>query len=117
VLVRHDYPYLHKWLQRLYWNNPAFKDTTDFQRKFLCRFHPWRSTFLDLLSLSSSPSPKHLSATPSLFQRIVGFVLFFILCLYHTDIKEHYFYSHAHINPNRIVPYGPNVDIEPLEKK
>lgn len=30
--VRHDYPNLHKWLQRLYWNNPAFKDTTDFDR-------------------------------------------------------------------------------------
>ncbi|KAK4685560.1 glutathionyl-hydroquinone reductase, partial [Tremellales sp. Uapishka_1] len=61
-LIRHDYPHLHKWLQRLYWNNPAFKDTTDFQH-----------------------------------------------------IKEHYFYSHKHINPHRIVPYGPNVDIEPLK--
>lgn len=32
LLVRHNYPNLHKWLQRLYWNNPAFKDTTDFDR-------------------------------------------------------------------------------------
>ncbi|KAK8845399.1 hypothetical protein IAR55_006112 [Kwoniella newhampshirensis] len=63
-LIRHDYPHLHKWLQRLYWNNPAFKDTTDF-----------------------------------------------------AHIKEHYFYSHKHINPNRIVPFGPNVDIEPLDTK
>ncbi|ODN75919.1 hypothetical protein L202_05903 [Cryptococcus amylolentus CBS 6039] len=60
--IRHDYPYLHKWLQKLYWNNPAFKDTTDFDH-----------------------------------------------------IKEHYYYSHININPNRIVPFGPNVDIEPLK--
>ncbi|WWC58022.1 uncharacterized protein I303_100557 [Kwoniella dejecticola CBS 10117] len=62
-LIRHDYPHLHKWLQRLYWKNPAFKDTTNFEH-----------------------------------------------------IKEHYYYSHKHINPNRIVPYGPNVDIEPLKE-
>ncbi|WRT63620.1 uncharacterized protein IL334_000543 [Kwoniella shivajii] len=61
-LIRRDFPYLHKWLQRLYWNNPSFKDTTDFEH-----------------------------------------------------IKEHYYYSHKHINPFRIVPYGPNVDIEPLK--
>ncbi|OCF40093.1 glutathione S-transferase Gst3 [Kwoniella heveanensis CBS 569] len=61
-LIRHDYPHLHKWLQKLYWNNPAFKDTTNFEH-----------------------------------------------------IKEHYYYSHKQLNPNRIVPYGPNVDIEPLK--
>ncbi|WVO14871.1 hypothetical protein L204_102510 [Cryptococcus depauperatus] len=61
-LIRHDYPHLHKWLQRLYWKNSAFKDTTNF-----------------------------------------------------AHIKEHYYYSHIQINPSRIVPYGPNVDIEPLE--
>lgn len=33
------------------------------------------------------------------------------------DIREHYFYSHKQINPYRIVPYGPNVDIEPLDGK
>ncbi|WVQ94053.1 hypothetical protein IAU59_001131 [Kwoniella sp. CBS 9459] len=60
-LIRHDYPHLHKWLQKLYWNNPAFKDTTNFEH-----------------------------------------------------IKEHYYYSHKQLNPNRIVPFGPNVDIEPL---
>ncbi|WVF66438.1 hypothetical protein IAT40_001178 [Kwoniella sp. CBS 6097] len=61
-LIRHDYPHLHKWLQKLYWNNPAFKDTTNFEH-----------------------------------------------------IKEHYYYSHKQLNPNRIVPFGPNVDIEPLK--
>ncbi|KAL7419700.1 S-glutathionyl-(chloro)hydroquinone reductase [Cryptotrichosporon argae] len=61
-LIRHDYPHLHRWLQRLYWNHPAFKDTTDF-----------------------------------------------------AHIKEHYYFSHPHINPHRIVPFGPNVDIEPLK--
>lgn len=35
----------------------------------------------------------------------------------HPDIKEHYYYSHTQINPHRIVPYGPNVDIEPLDDK
>ncbi|KAE8543068.1 hypothetical protein D1P53_000555 [Cryptococcus gattii VGV] len=61
-LIRHNYRNLHKWLQRLYWNNPAFKDTTDFDH-----------------------------------------------------IKEHYYYSHSQINPNRIVPFGPDVNIEPLK--
>lgn len=31
-----------------------------------------------------------------------------------TDIREHYFYSHTQINPRRIVPKGPKLDIEPL---
>lgn len=31
------------------------------------------------------------------------------------DIREHYFYSHKQINPYRIVPYGPNVDVEALD--
>ena len=29
--VRHDYPALNRWLKNLYWNNAAFKDTTDFE--------------------------------------------------------------------------------------
>ncbi|KAH9218064.1 putative glutathione S-transferase omega-like 2 [Leptodontidium sp. 2 PMI_412] len=28
--IRADYPYIHKWLRNLYWNVPAFKDTTEF---------------------------------------------------------------------------------------
>ena len=28
--IRHDYPELNRWLKNLYWNEPAFKDTTDF---------------------------------------------------------------------------------------
>ena len=28
--VRHTYPNLNRWLKNLYWNYPAFKDTTDF---------------------------------------------------------------------------------------
>lgn len=31
--VRHDFPFLHNWLRRLYWNYPAFKDTTNFERE------------------------------------------------------------------------------------
>lgn len=28
--IRSGYPYMHKWLRHLYWNVPAFKDTTEF---------------------------------------------------------------------------------------
>jgi glutathionyl-hydroquinone reductase len=28
--VRHSYPNINRWLKNLYWNNPAFKNTTDF---------------------------------------------------------------------------------------
>lgn len=37
------------------------------------------------------------------------------LVLTPTDIKEHYYYSHAQINPTRIVPIGPLPNIEPLD--
>jgi len=29
--IRHDYPNINKWLKNLYWNYPAFKDTTNFE--------------------------------------------------------------------------------------
>ncbi|KAF2095206.1 transferase [Rhizodiscina lignyota] len=29
-MIRHDYPRLHDWLRRLYWNERAFRDTTYF---------------------------------------------------------------------------------------
>lgn len=28
--IRHDYPELNRWMKNLYWKEPAFKDTTDF---------------------------------------------------------------------------------------
>ncbi|RYP51997.1 hypothetical protein DL768_002793 [Monosporascus sp. mg162] len=28
--IRSGYPHLHKWLRNLYWNHPAFKETTNF---------------------------------------------------------------------------------------
>ncbi|KAI1083637.1 glutathione S-transferase [Whalleya microplaca] len=28
--IRSGYPHLHKWLRNLYWNHPAFKDSTNF---------------------------------------------------------------------------------------
>lgn len=28
--IRHGYPYLHTWLRQLYWDIPAFHDTTNF---------------------------------------------------------------------------------------
>ncbi|KAH8155369.1 uncharacterized protein LAJ45_00379 [Morchella importuna] len=30
-MIRHDYPAIHKWLRHLYWDIPAFKDTTNFE--------------------------------------------------------------------------------------
>ncbi|KAF2728984.1 glutathione S-transferase Gst3 [Polyplosphaeria fusca] len=29
--IRSGYPHLHKWLRNLYWDYPAFKDTTEFE--------------------------------------------------------------------------------------
>lgn len=29
--IRHDYPQINNWLKNLYWNVPAFRDTTDFK--------------------------------------------------------------------------------------
>ncbi|KAF9567172.1 hypothetical protein CPC08DRAFT_627218 [Agrocybe pediades] len=59
--IRNGYPAIHKWMQNLYWNNPAFKDTTNFEH-----------------------------------------------------IKAHYYWSHPHINPTRIIPVGPIPNILPL---
>lgn len=28
--IRSGYPHLHQWMRNLYWNHPAFKDTTNF---------------------------------------------------------------------------------------
>ncbi|KAG8995652.1 S-glutathionyl-(chloro)hydroquinone reductase, partial [Tulasnella sp. 427] len=28
--IRHNYPNINRWMKRLYWQNSAFKDTTDF---------------------------------------------------------------------------------------
>jgi len=30
-MIRHDYPNLHRWLRELYWQNDAFKSTTNFE--------------------------------------------------------------------------------------
>ncbi|KAF8609422.1 glutathione S-transferase [Ceratobasidium sp. AG-I] len=59
--IRHNYPEINRWMKNLYWNVPAFKDTTNFEH-----------------------------------------------------IKTHYYWSHTQINPTRIVPQGPNTNIEPL---
>ncbi|BFZ56656.1 S-glutathionyl-(chloro)hydroquinone reductase [Savitreella phatthalungensis] len=29
--IRHNYPHLNRWLKKLYWNDAAFKDTTNFE--------------------------------------------------------------------------------------
>ncbi|KAL7269272.1 S-glutathionyl-(chloro)hydroquinone reductase [Rhizina undulata] len=30
-MIRHDYPAIHKWLRHLYWDIPAFRETTNFE--------------------------------------------------------------------------------------
>ncbi|KAG7095436.1 hypothetical protein E1B28_006185 [Marasmius oreades] len=59
--IRHGYPAINAWMKKLYWTNPAFKESTDFDH-----------------------------------------------------IKTHYYYSHPHINPTRIVPSGPHPHIQTL---
>ncbi|KAG7095434.1 hypothetical protein E1B28_006183 [Marasmius oreades] len=59
--IRNGYPAINKWMKRLYWNNPAFKESTNFDH-----------------------------------------------------IKTHYYWSHPNINPTRIVPVGPEPEVEPL---
>ncbi|KAF9269614.1 glutathione S-transferase Gst3 [Marasmius fiardii PR-910] len=59
--IRNGYPAINAWMKKLYWTNPAFKESTDFDH-----------------------------------------------------IKTHYYYSHPHINPTRIVPSGPEPHIQPL---
>lgn len=31
IRIRHDYPQINAWLQRLYHREPGFKESTDFQ--------------------------------------------------------------------------------------
>jgi glutathionyl-hydroquinone reductase len=38
--IRSGYPHLHQWMRNLYWNHPAFKDTTNFEH---IKFHYTRS--------------------------------------------------------------------------
>jgi glutathionyl-hydroquinone reductase len=38
--IRDGYPRIHKWLQNLYWNHPAFKDNTNFDH---IKFHYTKS--------------------------------------------------------------------------
>jgi len=59
--IRNGYPNIHLWMRRLYWQNDAFRSTTNFDH-----------------------------------------------------IKTHYFWSHPHVNPSRVVPLGPVPNIEPL---
>lgn len=59
--IRHNYPNLNNWLKNLYWNEPAFMDTTSVEH-----------------------------------------------------CKRHYYMSHGHINPTRVVPFGPIPAVEEL---
>jgi len=43
--IRDDYPAIHKWMQKLYWNNDAFGSTTDFDH--IKTHYYWSLTFLN----------------------------------------------------------------------
>ncbi|KAI5463703.1 ubiquitin-activating enzyme E1 1 [Mariannaea sp. PMI_226] len=48
--IRSGYPALHKWMRNLYWNQPAFKDTTEFDH---IKWHYTRShTQINPLSIT-----------------------------------------------------------------
>ncbi|CAM1511786.1 Fc.00g092990.m01.CDS01 [Cosmosporella sp. VM-42] len=48
--IRSGYPALHKWMRNLYWNQPAFKDTTQFEH---IKWHYTRShTQINPLSIT-----------------------------------------------------------------
>ena len=62
-IVRHDYPHINRWLKNLYWNYPAFKETTDFERQCYTNGLPRRvltrryQGALLLLAFSDQPQP------------------------------------------------------------
>ena len=45
--IRSGYPNLHKWVRNLYWNHPAFKDTTEFEhiKNHYTKSHPQINKF------------------------------------------------------------------------
>ncbi|GLB42162.1 putative glutathione S-transferase [Lyophyllum shimeji] len=43
--IRDGYPAIHRWMQQLYWNNDAFKATTDFDH--IKTHYYWSHTFLN----------------------------------------------------------------------
>lgn len=39
AMIRHGYPSIHRWLRQLYWDLPAFRETTNFDHiKKVCLF-------------------------------------------------------------------------------
>jgi glutathionyl-hydroquinone reductase len=49
--IRSGYPAIHKWLRHLYWDLPAFRDTTDF---FHIKNHYMKSLTIIIPSVSDS---------------------------------------------------------------
>ncbi|KAF9051453.1 glutathione S-transferase [Panaeolus papilionaceus] len=47
--IRDGYPAIHKWMQKLYWKNPAFKDTTNFDH--IKTHYYWSQKMVSELSL------------------------------------------------------------------
>lgn len=45
--IRNGYPHIDKWLRKLYWTHPAFKNTTDFEhiKKHYTKSHPQINPF------------------------------------------------------------------------
>ena len=53
--IRSGYPELHKWLRKLYWDVPAFKDTTQFEhiKNHYTKSHKQINSFVRLLAAIS----------------------------------------------------------------
>lgn len=67
--IRSGYPALHKWLRNLYWNSPAFKDTTQFEhiKKHYTKSHKQINPFVSfphLFGLENSTNYVLQSITP-----------------------------------------------------
>lgn len=43
--IRHGYPNIHRWMKGLYWKNPAFKDSTNFDH--IKTHYFWSHTFIN----------------------------------------------------------------------
>lgn len=83
TMIRHGYSSIHRWLRQLYWDLPAFRETTNFDHiKKVC-----------LLAIAYSCAFRGAN---------VG-----------GQWRQHYTKSHPKINPLGITPLGPVPDILP----
>ena len=61
--IRSGYPALHKWVRKLYWDSPAFHDTTEFEhiKRHYTRSHKQINPFVSGSFLLSICDDSHLA--------------------------------------------------------